>query len=171
MKYGNKFLAVILTWLATWLVMAGTALAQENGIPYAKDFAADARIAQEKQIPILVLFSAPECHYCERARQEFLIPITRNPVSNAKVLMRQVEIGASGKLRDFNGKMTTQGDFATLNKVRLTPTIKVYGPDGRELAAPIVGLAIADYYGGYIDDAINQGLDKIRTYSKQAREP
>lgn len=167
MKYGNRFLAVILTWLA----MTGAALAQENAIPYAQDLAADGKIAHEKHIPILVLFSAPECHYCERARQEFLIPITRNPASNAKVLIRQVEIGADDKLRDFNGKMTTQGDFATLNKVRLTPTIKVYGPDGRELAAPIVGLAIADYYGGYIDDAINQGIEKIRAYTKQARKP
>ena len=167
MRYGIRFLAAILTWMA----MTGAVLAQEDSIPYAKDFTADAKIAQERHIPILVLFSAPECHYCERARQEFLIPITRNPESNAKVLMRQVEIGATNKLRDFNGKMTTQGDFATINKVRLTPTIKVYGPDGRELAAPIVGLAIADYYGGYIDDAINQGIEKIRTYTQQARQP
>lgn len=166
MKYGNRFLAVILTWLA----LSGAALAQDS-IPYATDFATDAKIAQEKQIPILVLFSAPYCHFCEQAREEFLIPITRNPVTNARVMIRQVEVGSTGKLRDFKGRMTTQGDFATLNKVRLTPTIKVYGPDGKELASPIVGLAIADYYGGYIDDAIDQGIAKIRTYTKQAREP
>ena len=63
-----------------------------------RDLAADARLASKQKIPLLVLFSEAGCPWCERARQEFLLPMQRNPEYKAKVIMREVEIG-SGRYR------------------------------------------------------------------------
>jgi len=52
----------------------------------ARDLAADARLAAEHKIPLLVLFSEAGCPYCERARLEFLLPMQRNPEYRGKVM-------------------------------------------------------------------------------------
>jgi hypothetical protein len=44
----------------------------------------------------------------------------------------------------------------------MVPTIKVVDAQGKELAKPIVGLLTPDYYFGYIESAIDEGLEKIR---------
>lgn len=152
----------LLCGILAWFAVTG-ALAQQRGeLPLAQDFTVEARVAKANQLPIMVLFSSPDCHYCERVRQEFLIPMTRNAEYDAKVIMRQVEIGSDAALRDFSGRVTTHGDFALLNKIHMVPTVKFFDAQGRELAAPIIGLLTPDFYGGYLDQAIDQSLARIR---------
>ena len=139
------------------------ALAQQRGeLPLAQDFTIEAQSARAKQLPIMVLFSSSDCHYCKRVLQEFLIPMTRNAEYDTKVIMRQIEIGSGATLRDFSGRVTTHSDFALLNKIHLVPTVKFFDADGRELAAPIVGLLTPDFYGGYLDQAIDLSLEQLR---------
>jgi thioredoxin-related protein len=131
-----------------------------------EDFQAEAKVAQAKKVPILVLYMSPHCPYCERVLQEFLLPMGRNADYDKKVVMRQIDIGSNAKLRDFSGKLTTQSQFAGAHKVRLVPTVAFYDASGREVADPIVGLLTPDFYGGYLDSAIDDGLAKIRVVSE-----
>lgn len=133
-----------------------------EGLPYVKDFTAEGKAAQAKQLPILVLFMSPHCFYCERVLKEFLLPMTRNADYKTKVIMRQIDIGSNAKLRDFNGELTTQRQFASARKVQLVPTVKLFDGQGNELTEPIVGLLTVDYYGGYLDNAIDEALAKIK---------
>jgi thioredoxin-related protein len=126
------------------------------------DFTAVGQAAQAKQVPILVLFMSPHCPYCDRVLREFLVPMQRNAEYRSKVLMRQIDIDSSARLRDFSGKMTTQREFARGNRIHLTPTIKLFDARGRELTSPIIGLLTPDFYGGVLDTAIDGALTKVR---------
>lgn len=158
LKFRVGFFAAILACLAL-----APAHAVERGVlPLATDLSKDAKLARDKRIPILILFSMAGCNYCDQVREEVLIPTTRNAEYDNKVIMVEVDYSNRSKMIDFNGKTTTQAAFASRNNVGLTPTVKFYDAQGREVADPIVGIASMDYYGGTLDQAIDASIAKIR---------
>ena len=161
------FAWVILAWLA-----CGSAWAVERGVlPMATDMSMVAKDAKERRASILILFSSAGCHYCAQVREEFLIPTTRNADYDNKVVMVEIEAGSSMRLIDFNGKVTTHGDFASRYQISMTPTVKLLDVQGREAAIPLVGIVSRDYYGGFLDQAIDAALVRIRGGSTTAVNP
>lgn len=150
--------ASILAW---GLAASGPVLAAD-GLVHAKSFQADARTAASRKIPVMVIFTSPGCHYCERVKREYLIPMHKDKAYRNKVLIREVTVGASTPLVDFDGTQTTEGAFAAAHKVFMVPTVKVLDLKGQDAAEPIVGLLTADYYFGYLEAAIDEGLGKLR---------
>lgn len=146
----------------TALLVAAPACAQVTHMTGARDLAADARAAAKGRLPLLVLFSESGCPWCERARQEFLLPMQRNPEYQAKVMMREVGTDSSLKLVDFAGVKTTQAEFARRLRVTMVPTVLLLGPRGEALAEPLVGFGSADYYGYFIDQRIDAALAQLR---------
>jgi hypothetical protein len=65
-------------------------------------------------------------------------------------------------MKNFHGDKTPHRQFAGENGVRFVPTIMVFDTEGNLLAKPVVGLGTIDYYGEHLDQAINQGLAKVR---------
>lgn len=170
LRLGKLQLGLMLAILA-WLV-GGPAWAVERGVlPMASDLSQLAREAKEKRAPILILFSSAGCHYCGQVRNEFLIPTTLNADYDNKVVMVEIEAGSSMRLVDFNGKLTTHGDFAARYQVHMTPTVKLLDAQGREAAIPLVGIVSRDYYGGFLDQAIDAALAKIRGAANTAVNP
>jgi thioredoxin-related protein len=133
-----------------------------SALPPARDLAADARQMREQRLPMLVLYSRDGCGWCERARVHHLDPLAADPATAARVLIRQIDIDRRTALADFAGKPGTHKDFAHGRKIRLTPTIELLGPDGETLAEPIVGVRLPDFYGTYIDRAIDTARDRLR---------
>lgn len=151
----------ILTCL-TALFVAAPACAQTMHMIAARNFAADVRLAVQRKIPLLVLFSEADCPWCERARQEFLLPMQRNPDYKARVLMREVGTDSRAELVDFAGNKTTQAEFARRQGVLMMPTVMLLGPRGEALAEPLVGFGGADYYGYFLDQRIDAALARLR---------
>lgn len=161
-RYFPKVMA-LLVGLASLAWIAGTgAAAPAETIPYATDLSQEAETAKTRQIPILILFTVHNCAYCERVRQEFLLPMRRNPDYADKVLFLQVEQRSARKLVDFSGKPTTHAHFTRQNRVQLAPTVKLFDANGNSLADPLVGLSTPDFYGAYLDRAIDEARGKIR---------
>ena len=158
-------LAVVtrLFFILSWIVFGWMHTAGAEELPYVQDFTAEAKEARAKEVPILILFMNSNCGYCKRVLQEFLLPMGRNAEYNNKVIMRQVELGSNVKLRDFNGKLTTQGEFTRTHNIQLVPTVALFDAEGHVLADPIVGLLTPDFYGGYLDNAIDEALAKVRS--------
>ncbi|MCC7059693.1 MAG: thioredoxin family protein [Burkholderiaceae bacterium] len=155
-----RVIALILTWLAS---PPGTAAA----LAPAQDLAADAAAMRSRGIVMLVLFSRHGCPWCERARNEVLLPLQNDPAARGRVVLREVALDADAPLTDFAGRRTTQRRFAAVEGARLTPTLIVYGPDGRRLAEPLVGYLTADYYAEYVNRAIEEGLAHLRAPSRR----
>jgi thioredoxin-related protein len=147
--------------LAWGLALAGAAGAA-SGLIHAKNFQADAQLAAKRQVPILVLFSSPGCHYCERVKAEYLELMNKDPAYRKQVIIREVTMGESKPLTDFNGTPTTECAFAADHKVFMVPTVMVFDTQGKETSEAIVGLLTPDFYFGYLMSAIETGMDKVR---------
>jgi thioredoxin-related protein len=142
---------------------AGAAHAVERGVlPFAKDLPAEAQLARAKHMPILIMFGAQGCGYCNRVRDEVLIPTTRNADYDDKVVLLEVDVSSAKRLVDFNGVATTHAQFAQRYRVGFTPTVVLLDAQGNQLTDPLVGFVTADYYGGDLEDRLNLALGKLR---------
>lgn len=128
----------------------------------ARDLAADARLASQRKLALLVLFSEAGCPWCERARQEYLIPMQRNPEYQGKVMMREIGIDSSAALVDFAGKKTTHAEFARRRGISMMPTVILMDARGETLAEPLVGYRGNDFYGYFLDERINAAVAQLR---------
>jgi hypothetical protein len=124
-------------------------------IDAARDFPADALARPASVSPLVVLFSRNGCPWCERIKQQHLRHLP------ADVVLREVNVESDAPLVDFAGQSTTQRRFAATHKVRLAPTLAFFGPDGRQLAEPIVGLRGPDFMDFYIDAALAESRQKL----------
>ena len=146
--------------LAVAAILAWPLLA--SALTPARDLAADARQMREQHMPMVVLYSRDGCGWCERARVQFLDPLAADPANTSRMLIRQIDVDRRTAITDFSGKASNHRDFARQRKVRLTPTVEVLGPDGEPLAEAIVGMGLPDFYGTYIERAIDTGRDRLR---------
>lgn len=141
--------------------------AQENDfpevqVPQLKDLAADGELAARTRRPILVMFGASHCGYCSIVEEEFLKPMLISGEYDDKVIIRMIDIDGFDSVRDFQGREIDAADFASRENVYVTPTLKFYDSEGREMAPRMVGVTTVDFYGGYLDDSIDQSLARIR---------
>jgi thioredoxin-related protein len=159
MLRGLRRVVLILAWLPAASGAAGGHLAP------ARDLAADGRAMRPRGAVMLVLFSQDGCRWCERARREVLLPLQNDPASARHLLLREIALDSDAPMTDFAGRQTTQRRFAADAGARVTPTLMVYGPDGRRLAEPLVGFLTADFNAEYVDRAVAEGRRKLRAPS------
>lgn len=151
--------------LLTLLLFAAVStvvVAAEVSVPEVEDFAAEGRQADKKRLPILLMFAADYCAYCEQLEEDFLKPMLRSGDYGDKVLIRKLHIDGHGSIRDFDGATISPAEIGERYGVSVTPTVAFIDGDGVELAPKRVGLTTPDFYGGYLDDAINQALNILR---------
>jgi thioredoxin-related protein len=137
---------------------------QGDGLPLVRDFRIEAKESRQKQAPILVLFMSNYCPYCDTVLEEFLMPMSRKPEYNSKVILRQMDINSKTKIIDFNGRTTTSIDFANKSKVWAVPTVMLFDSEGNELTN-ITGLLTIDFYLAYLNTAIEESQAKIQAHT------
>jgi len=130
-------------------------------LKYATDFSQLGKTAREENKIILLEVSASDCEYCELLEEEFLKPMLRSGDYN-KVLIRKIDMDGYQTMIDFSGKTTSPDEFSQRLNVKLTPTILFFDGHGNEISPRILGINSLDLYGGYLDNAIKHGLQKIK---------
>jgi thioredoxin-related protein len=149
-------------WLFAILAWASTAAGAAEGVPAARDLQKDAAAARAIDGAMLVILVGERCVYCQRVLNEFLIPMSRNRDYQEKVVMRRLVVSDDEPILDFEGRPTTPRKLARQYGYSLVPTVLLLDGKGRMLAKPVVGLTTVDYYGMYLDEAIDQAVAKIR---------
>jgi len=132
-------------------------------IKYATDFSQLAAIARTQDKIIMLEVSASYCEYCDLLEEEFIKPMLRNDDYNATVLIRKIDMDSYYQIRDFSGDAITPDEFTRRLKVKLTPTLLFLDANGNEVSQRILGINSLELYGGYIDEALNSGLLKIKS--------
>lgn len=127
----------------------------------AVNLQAEAAEAAHKGSPLIVLFSRKDCKYCETVRRDHLKPLASHPRYRDRVIVRQINQDSDAGLVDFDGKKTTHSQMAASEKIKLVPMVAFYGPDGKQLAEPIIGARIADFYQSYLETAIEQSRQEL----------
>lgn len=158
----KQLIAAILAWALVLPVLA----ANREDVPMADNLQAEGKLAESRRVPIMLIFTSPFCIYCDRVKAEYLGPMVDDPAYRDKVIIRQIEAGGDIALVGFDGRKTTHGAYAASQKIVMVPTIKVVDAQGRELAKPIVGFLTPDFYFGYIEAAMDEGLKKMQAGKK-----
>ncbi len=127
----------------------------------ATNLAAEARLAAARGVPLVVLYSRDDCSWCEKIRGEHLGPLSRNPAAAAVV--RELHMDRTTALVDFAGRRTTSADFSRRMQAQFAPTVMFHGPDGAALAEPIVGFRLADFYAAYLERAIEEARERLKS--------
>ncbi len=134
---------------------------QAADLPAAVDLHAEAAAAARHGQPLVILYSRKDCRYCDSVRQAYLQPL-QDSAGHRGIVIRQINQDSPRPLRDFRGQPATHAGIAAGEKIRLVPVVAFYGPDGQQLAPPIVGARLADYYQSYLDDALQQSAQGLR---------
>ena len=152
-----------LRWLLPPLLalQALVAPAADNDLPLAVDLRAEAEQARQAGGPLIVVFSRPDCKYCETVKRDYLKPLAGNP-RYRDVMVRQINQDSDAPLTGFRGEMTTQARFASAEKIKLVPVVAFYGPDGKRLVEPIVGARLPDFYQTYLEDSIEKSTAALK---------
>lgn len=150
-------------------------LADDDELPsvtiiQAKDLRADAELARDKQLPILLYFASDYCTYCRYVEEEQLKPMLRNRDYDNRVLLRRISATGFGSIIHFNGNPMSAAQLADYYHAGMAPTLVFVNARGEEIAPRIVGVASPDYYGGDLDDSINQALKSVRMVTVRARD-
>ncbi len=148
-----------------FFLLSGT-ISADNGkdvtVEETDDFFSLARHSEQKNLPILLMFSAEHCGYCIRLEEDFLKPMLRSGDYEDKVLIRKIKIDGFDDIRYFDGKPISIDAFSARYNVVVTPTVAFLDSHGAQLAPKRVGLTTPDFYGGYLDQSIDAALDLLR---------
>jgi len=131
-------------------------------VPYGTDLRADGQQARERQLPILLVFSAVECGYCRQLEDEFLEPMLISGEYTDKVVIRRLLLDIGQQVSDFDGTQQAATSIASRYKAWVTPTMVFIDSTGRELAERMIGINTPELFGGYLDACIDTALLKLR---------
>ena len=154
--YMKRLVTLLLgVWALSAAVPASDALVQ------ARDLQADAEMARAGGMPIVVFFASDFCPYCHEVEELYLEPLQRHGAYAERVLIRKVHVDRAIPLVDFAGRRRGHDDFARREGASLTPLIRFYAPDGRELAAALRGMSSREFYGGMLWEALDESIRKL----------
>jgi len=137
--------------VASFAVAASLAHAKDTALPVPTSLPQAALRAKAQGQPLVLLLSLPGCVYCELARRSYLIPL----LADTGLQAWQLNItNRSAPLIGFDGKPTTAERQAKAWKATFTPTVLFLGSQGQELAERLVGIAVPDFYGAYLEQRL-----------------
>lgn len=130
------------------------------------DLQATAKIADNHRLPILLVFTAIDCGYCEMLEEEFLEPMLLGGEYQDRVIMRKVVLDNGSRLTDFTGQRRDATALSDEYRVFVTPTLLFVDSTGKERAGRMLGINTPELYGGYLDDCIETAMLNVRGIDK-----
>ncbi len=133
----------------------------------ATDFSAIAKTAESKGLPVLLVFSATHCSYCDLLENEILKPMILSGDYQDRVLIYKIMIDEQTRLRDFNGMSISAESLAQRYGVYVTPTMLFLDSQGKELSERILGINTVEMFGGLVDQAIHMAHQQLTDTDKR----
>jgi hypothetical protein len=75
----------------------------------------------------------------------------------------QIDTTLDTPLIAFAGEKTTHREFAKRLKIEIAPVVFFFNAQGTQLAKPLVGAGLADFYHAYLETAFDEAKTKIKT--------
>ena len=110
----------------------------------------------------MIMFSQEDCPFCVKLTEEIINPMLISGDYTDRVLIRELMIDASQDIIDFTGDPIDAREIFSRYLLFVTPSVLLLDGSGEELAERQIGINTVDYYGYYLDEAIDQALTTIR---------
>lgn len=133
-----------------------------DSLPLLRNLQVDARASTREKLPIMVFYMSEYCEYCEHVRELYLKPMLHNGELKGRAILRMVDIDGGDTMYGFDGEKIDQGVFANREGVSFTPVIKFYDSRGRELVPELLGYSSPEFYGAYLEQAIDQARERLK---------
>lgn len=144
-----KHLAPLLLLLLSLTVQAS------DRLTYFTDFNT-LRASHPESRVLVLLFSQPECGYCDLVRNEFLLPLQQQ--QRPELVIRELKIPGFDDVRNRDNQWVTPAAFAKSYDINFFPSVQMLDLEGEALGDPLVGISSTDFYGYYLDQALEQAL-------------
>ena len=141
------------------MVSATSTQAAGAVLPAPQSLADELAKALEKGSPLVVMVSLEGCPFCRVARDSYLEPLRRQE----GIPVVQIDMRSGRAVRDFPGSALTHEQLVQAWRVTIAPTVLFFGPRGKEVVARMEGGYIADFYGAYLDQRIEQARAAIKS--------
>lgn len=141
--------------LGTLLLLSTTAAAQ-SAFATVKDMARLKQQAAQADLPIVLMFTAEDCMYCDAMRQQYLIPMSHTQKYAELALFRQLNVESFSFLRNESGELVGGDQISLRYGVDITPTVLFINAQGEEVAERIIGLSGAHYFQETLEQHIQQ---------------
>ena len=161
--YFNRLTRNAVAGMCAWVLAVNVVVARAapKTLSPALNLVADSKLSMTNHQPIVVLVSLPGCPHCESVRISYLLPLLNESAPIDAPIIRQIELQGKNKMIDFAGKKITHAEFSRRFQVRLAPVVFFFGPNGTQLAEPLVGSMIPDFYGAYFDAALSKARAQL----------
>lgn len=161
MQVNQSLTVITLLCLLALTLTTRTGFANE-GIQDAQDFHALQQEMQSKKLPLLLAFRADYCGFCKRLEAEYLTPMITSGKYDSRILIRSFDMVGDASIIDFNGDKIGADEFATRHKASLTPTLLFLNAQGEEIAERLLGYSNPDFYGAYLENAIDTAQQAMK---------
>ncbi|WP_298291714.1 thioredoxin fold domain-containing protein [Thiomonas sp.] len=136
---------------------AGIAMA-DTPLPPVRNLQQSVNLAAAKDQPLIVMFSLPSCPFCEKLRRTQYQFLAKDGYA-----VQQIEMTDKTPVIGFDGQPTSGVQLARQYGIKLAPTVLFFGPGGKEIGERIIGAPTADFYGAFIDRALKESAQALRT--------
>jgi len=131
-------------------------------LPLAVDLHKTGTTAAKFNIPVVVFYTATWCNYCKKLEENIIYPLMETTDIESYAEFRQVILDRPHwDMKDFSGKQIEMNTFGPSQGVKVAPTTYIYNSQGKQIAEPILGLTLEEFYPGNLEMAINQGLKAL----------
>jgi thioredoxin-related protein len=124
-------------------------------LPKAEDLSALAEASNKQHLPILLMYSADDCEYCDLLEKDVIRPMMLSGELGKKVVFRKVMVDSISAIKDFRGQSIFPDEFAYTKGVQVTPTLQFVDENGEELVPKLIGYQGNDFFSAYLDTAIS----------------
>jgi len=137
------------------LLLLSSSLLAEPQVQTVEDLRVLKQQAENKNLPILLMFAAEDCEYCDALRTNYLLPMIKSGDYKTSILIRQIYIEDYSYLRNAKGELISGDVLALKYNVDITPTVLFLNSNGHELAPRLIGIGNVYYFGGTLDKHIS----------------
>lgn len=131
-----------------------------NQISLLNNLEREMQFIEREAIPLILLLSRADCHFCHEVRNNYLLPLART-LPEKKLLVRELVTDRNGMLQGSDGKPITTTAFLKILKVNFFPSVVFLGSGMRILAEALVGLDRAGFYSAYLDQRIATAFKNV----------
>lgn len=111
--------------------------------------------AKESNRMVIVLVTQPDCTFCEYVKSAHIEPMMRKGSLANIAIVRELDLSGIS-FKDFSGESIDPGQLARRYNAEFSPSLLFLSSTGEQLHEPIIGVGSRDYYGYYLDKAIEK---------------
>jgi len=121
-----------------------------------------ATLANQENLPILLIVSQHHCPFCERLKEDIIYPMQISGEYEDKVIIAEILLDSSIDILDFKGNPVKPGVIADSYEVWVTPTLLFLDHTGREVHKRMLGVNTIEMYSYYLDETLAAALKAVR---------